>query len=53
MNFLVNFVDVCKSCSARVIDNVVRRLFNSDKIRGSYSRPTNVFGATFWRHCAL
>ena len=47
-NCAVNFAEICKVYSGNMISKAVKRIFNSDKICGSYSDLN--FGVTFLEH---
>jgi len=44
----VNFVEICKVCTRKVTIKDAKRIFNSDKICGSYC--DFYFGVTFLEH---
>ena len=45
-NFAVDFVEICKVCTRKVIIKAAKRIFNSDKICCSYY--DFYFGVTFF-----
>ena len=47
-NCAVDFVEICKVCTRKVIIKAAKRIFNSDKICRSYCDI--YFGATFLEH---